>query len=93
MVNSVPGREAEVRCLGEEVIFDFAQLALAVRFASRFEVPGSDESSDAAPGLNYAKPFKLRVDLGDCVCVDSQVDCELSHSRQLIAYGEFSCRD
>ena len=93
MVNGTPGSEAEVRGLGEEVIFDFAQLPLAVLFASRFEVPRSDEGSDAAPGLDYAKPFKLRVDLGDGVRVDSQVDRELSHGRQLIAYREFSCRD
>lgn len=93
MVNSIPGREAEVRCLGKEVIFDFAQLELAVLFASRFEVPGPDESSDATPGLDYAKPFKFRVHLGDGVRVDAQVDGELSHGRQLIAHGEFSCRD
>ena len=93
MINGIFGSEAEVRCLGEEVIFDFAQLALAVLFASRFEVPGSDESADATPGLDYAKPFKLRIDLGDGVRVDSQVDGELSHGGQLIPYGEFSRGD
>ena len=90
MINRTFGREAKVRCLREKVIFDLAQLALAVLFAGRFKVARPDESSNAAPGLDYAQAFKLGVDLGDGVCVYSQVNGELSHGRELIAYGKFS---
>ena len=85
MIDRAFSREAKVRCLCEKVVFDLAQLAFAVLFAGRFEVPGSDESSHAAPGLDYAQAFKLGVDLGYGVSVDSQVNGELSHGGQLIA--------
>lgn len=85
MINRAFSREAKVRCLGEKVVFDLAQFAFAVLFAGRFKVPGSDERSNAAPGLDYAQAFKLGVDLGDGVRVDSQVNGELPDGRQLIA--------
>ena len=93
MINRAPGREAEMGCLPEEVVFDLAQLTLAVFFTGCFKVPGSDEGSNATPGFDYAQAFKLCIDLGDGICVDSQVNGELSHGWELIAYSKFPCRD
>lgn len=93
MIDRVIGREPEMRCLCEEMVFELAQLAFAVLITSRLEVARSDEGTNAAPGLDYAQTFKLRVNLGDGVSVDSQVNGELSHGRELIAYGELSSCD
>lgn len=90
MINRVFGREAEVRRLREEMVLELAQLSLAVFVTSCLEVASSDESADAAPGLDYAQAFKLGVDPGDGVCVNPQVNGELTHGRELIAYGKLS---
>jgi len=72
------------------VIFQLAQLALAIFFAGRFEVSRFYEGSNAAPGLDNAGAFEFGVHLCDGVGIDSQVYGELSHGWQLIAHAKLA---
>ena len=74
MISRILGREAEVRGLREKVVLNIAQFAFAVFVTGCFKVASADKSTNAAPRFDYAESFKLGVDLGDGVCIDSQVN-------------------
>src|SRR5262245_4481566 len=54
---------------------------------------GADERSDAAPRLEHAVALEMRVDAGDGVRVDAQVDGKLADGGELIAGAQASGRD
>ena len=49
---------------------------------------GADERADAAPGLDDAGALELAVDTRHGVGVDAQLDGQLPHRRQLIAWSQ-----
>ena len=53
---------------------------------------GADEGPDAPARFERAGAFQMRVDLGDGVRIDPQVDRELAHRWKLIADREFTSR-
>jgi hypothetical protein len=85
MIGGIFGPEAKMTRLREELIFEFAQLAFAILFVNRIEAPCLHKRADAASGFHDAQSFKLEINLRHGVCVDSQIDGHLSHSRQLFA--------
>ena len=77
----------------DEVIGHLAQAALAVATIRGFVGPRRHECAHTSARFNDATAFQLRVDLGDGVRIDAQIDRELPHSRQLVAYAELAGRD
>ena len=66
-----------MRRFSKKMVFEFAHLVLSVLVAGRFEMPRLHERAHAAPRLDYACSFKLQIDFGNGVGVDSQIDGQL----------------
>lgn len=85
MTDGFISREPKVGRLSKEKVLEFSQFAFAILVSSSFEMPGLDERTHSAPGLNHADAFELGVNLGNGVGIDAQVDGQLPDSRQLVS--------
>ena len=71
--------------VGEHARDERAQPAVVLARRVGLRRRGADERADAALGLDHAGAFELRVDPGDGVGVDLEVDGQLADGRQLVA--------
>ena len=79
-----PGRVG----VGEHARDEGAQPAVVLARRVGLRRRGADERPDAAPRLDDAGALELRVDAGDGVGVDLQLDGELADGRQLVARAQ-----
>ena len=86
-------REAQVGRRRKKMVFEFAQLPLAIFLVGRPEGTCLYKSSHAASGFDDARAFKLQVDLGDGIGVNAKVYGELPHCWELIPHDELAGSD
>src|SRR6266550_1308355 len=55
--------------------------------------PRTNKGPDAPAGFDYAGPFQLGINFADGIRVDTQLDRQLPHRRQLVADSQAPCRN
>ena len=72
--------------VAEQTCDEGAQPALMFVGRTRLRGRGANERSDTAPGFENAGPLEVRVDPGDGVGIDAEIDGELTNGGKLVAF-------
>src|SRR5437016_4364469 len=85
MVNYIVNRKAARVRLSNEMISQLAQVPIAIASARGLVRSRGNKSADAPACFDHAGALQLGINFSDGISVDTQLDRQLPHGRQLIA--------
>src|SRR3990172_2444091 len=90
MLDKLRERETEGFSLCHYSIRKLTDVIFAITGATFLKAAGANKCSYSPARLHGSAAFQLCVDFGDSVGVDPQFDCQLPHSRQLLADSQLA---